>query len=146
LVKFNFKSFLSYSLFVFLGLIVARVAFSFLSPKLAPKRLHLDASKNQGLMQLKEITPVQTQTQSSAIMPSKTNLPITVIKNKITQSLTPYILNGIYFSGDKVCALINNQILEEGDRVGEATVEKITLDAVEIKVKDKTVRLSVKGK
>lgn len=144
--KFNLTSFLLYTLLVFLGIIAARLTFGFLAPRLAPDPQSSGATKNQGLAQLKKIIPVPTQAQPSGIAPSKNSEPITAIKKKITESVNPFILNGVYFSGDKGYALINNQILEEGDSIGEAIVEKITLDFVELKVKDKTVRLNLKSK
>jgi hypothetical protein len=144
--KFNFKSFLLYALLVFLGIIAARFVFSFLSSRLNPNPQSSRSPKSQGLVQLKKIMPAPTQARSPGISASKNSEPITAIKKKIIQSVNPYILNGVYFSGDKGYALINNQILEEGDTIGEATVEKISLESVELKIKDKTVRLTIRGK
>jgi len=136
--KFNLKAYLFYALLAFLGIMAAKFAFGFLSGH---------ATKNQGLAQLKKFIPIPTQAQTSGgTPPAKNNEPISAIKNKITQTITPFILNGVYFSGDKGYALINNQILEEGDSIGDAIVEKITLDFVELKVKDKPVRLNLKSK
>ena len=51
-------------------------------------------------------------------------------------------LNGIFFSGNEGYALINNQIVKEGDGVGGAVVKRITVDAVELEAKGLTTRLS----
>lgn len=53
-------------------------------------------------------------------------------------------LTGIFFSGDKNYALINNQILKEGDTIVGAKVRRITTEAVELDKDGIAVRLSYK--
>lgn len=44
----------------------------------------------------------------------------------------PLILNGIFFSKNEGYALINNQIVKEGDVIDDSTVKKIYSDRVEL--------------
>jgi len=53
-------------------------------------------------------------------------------------------LNGIFFSGDTNYALINNQILKEGDSLKGVRVKRITSEAVELDKNGVVVRLSNK--
>ncbi len=52
-----------------------------------------------------------------------------------------FVLNGVFFSQDAGFALINNQIVREGDKVCGATVLSITHDLVELKSEDSTITL-----
>jgi hypothetical protein len=51
-------------------------------------------------------------------------------------------LNGIFFSGDTSYALINNQIVKEGDTVMGVTVKRITSKDVELLKNGVVVKLS----
>lgn len=51
-------------------------------------------------------------------------------------------LNGIFFSGDANYALINNQIVREGDTLMGATIKRITSEVVELDKDGVVVRLS----
>jgi hypothetical protein len=53
-------------------------------------------------------------------------------------------LNGIFFSGDTNYALVNNQIVKEGDRVLGIIVRRITSEAVELDKNGVLYRLSNK--
>jgi type II secretory pathway component PulC len=48
-------------------------------------------------------------------------------------------LNGVFFSGDEGYALINNQIVKEGDGIEGATVERISMSGVELKNGDGSI-------
>ncbi len=64
---------------------------------------------------------------------------------EITEELPDLVLNGIFFSGGDGYALINNQILEEGDGISGLVVRKITEGDVELKTKNSVVTLSLKS-
>ena len=64
---------------------------------------------------------------------------------EITEELPDLVLNGIFFSGGAGYALINNQILEEGDGISGLVVRKITEGDVELKTKNSVVTLSLKS-
>ncbi len=46
----------------------------------------------------------------------------------------PFILTGIVYSGSESYCLINGLVLKQGQKVGSATVESITLDTVTLNV------------
>ncbi|OGX43894.1 MAG: hypothetical protein A3G38_03065 [Omnitrophica WOR_2 bacterium RIFCSPLOWO2_12_FULL_51_8] len=56
------------------------------------------------------------------------------------------VLNGIFFSRDEGYALINNQIVKEGDEVDGATVKEINIDEVELAALGSTIKLSCRAK
>jgi len=56
-------------------------------------------------------------------------------------SLPNLVINGIFFSQDASYCLINNQIMKEGDVIEEATLERITPEAVILKYKNSTLTL-----
>jgi len=64
---------------------------------------------------------------------------------EITEELPDLVLNGIFFSGGAGYALINNQILEEGDGISGLVVRRITEGDVELKTKNSVVTLSLKS-
>lgn len=51
-------------------------------------------------------------------------------------------LSGIFFSNDKIYALINNRIVKEGDTIEAAKVMKISKDSVELDFEGLKIRLS----
>lgn len=53
-----------------------------------------------------------------------------------------FSLSGVFFSQDKGFAIINDEVVSEGDTVGKARVLKIGLDEVELENEGKTVKLS----
>ena len=52
------------------------------------------------------------------------------------------VLNGVFFSQNQGYALINNQIVREGDVINGATVERINLQGVELKSEGSLISLS----
>jgi len=64
---------------------------------------------------------------------------------EITEDLPHLVLNGIFFSGGAGYALINNQILEEGDGISGLVVRSISEGNVELKAKDSVITLSLKS-
>ncbi|MBM3255779.1 MAG: hypothetical protein FJZ08_05705 [Candidatus Omnitrophica bacterium] len=55
-------------------------------------------------------------------------------------------LSGIFFSEQIGYALINNQIVKEGDKISGATVVRISLDGVDLKYEDSAINLSSQGR
>ncbi len=64
---------------------------------------------------------------------------------EITEELPDLVLNGIFFSEGDGYALINNQILEEGDGISGLVVKRIAGEDVELKTKNSVVTLSLKS-
>ncbi|MCX5697188.1 MAG: hypothetical protein NTU54_04370 [Candidatus Omnitrophica bacterium] len=58
----------------------------------------------------------------------------------------PPTLNGIFFSSNLGYALINNQIVKEGDMVEGAIVQKISEDEVELKDRTTIIKLSTRSR
>lgn len=52
------------------------------------------------------------------------------------------VLNGVFFSGDEGYALINNQIVKEGDLIAGAVVKRISLDEIELESEGSIIKLS----
>jgi hypothetical protein len=145
--KSKLKTYFLYVLVAGVGIIIAKFAFDFLGKGFKLPLQIAVSSKKPGLLPLIKITPPPA-TAPAALAPvaPKNTEPFSAIKKKVQQTVTPYILNGVYFSQGKSYALINNQIVEEGDRIEEATVVKISLETVELQVKDRTVKLTIRGK
>lgn len=57
---------------------------------------------------------------------------------------TNFILNGITYSENNKIAIINNQVLKEGDKVDKATLIKILKDSVLIEFAEKEITLTIK--
>jgi len=69
------------------------------------------------------------------IDPSKTDTPTKTIPTQ------PFVLNGVFFSEDCGYALINNQIVRQGDEVDGAQVVRITPEMVEINFQGNSILL-----
>jgi hypothetical protein len=130
------KIYLIYALTICFGLFIANTFYGWLSQKVlsetnAPsKRNNQKANKN-------ELAPVLIPLEQAAIP-----------KGEIPQVKTPeeareqFSLSGVFFSGNDGYALINNMIVKTGDKIGGATVEKISLEEVDLKVGESTVKLT----
>lgn len=71
----------------------------------------------------------------------ETNAPIAIPSEVEKESQAPLILNGVFFSEEQGYALINNQIVKEGDVVEGALVLRITLEEVELELNGSTIKL-----
>lgn len=68
--------------------------------------------------------------------------PPPVVETKPPEQIPPaLVLNGVFYSQDQAYALINNQIVREGDVLDGAVVRRISLEAVEIERDGLTIRL-----
>lgn len=84
--------------------------------------------------------PPQVQVPLTVPAPQEAQAPAPPIdtKKKLEESL---VLNGIFFSGDEGYALINNQIVKQGDLIEGATVKQIGLNEVELEFEGSTIKL-----
>lgn len=126
------KLFLAYVLVAGLGFFIANFFFGFLAK---PINTH-------------DNIVAKTQTIPEAPMP-EVALPKETKVTPVTdqtpkESLPSLVLNGVFFSQDKGYALINNQIVKEGDMIGGSEVVRITLDEVELETAGSTFKLSNK--
>lgn len=129
-----------YALIVVLGLVIGNVFFSFLAtsgnPPLPQKITPLAGVAPQ-------IPPSPAPSPSSLSSPPSSPLRRhpTAINIELQESL---VLNGVFFSQDEGYALINNQIVKEGDIISGATVKRIDLDKVELEAGGLEIELSTK--
>lgn len=76
----------------------------------------------------------------------ETNIPSAETKVSLPteskeETLHQFILNGIFFSQDQGYALINNQIVKEGDLIDGALVLRVSLEEVVLESKGSTIKL-----
>lgn len=141
-LKFQIKTYtyLLYLLVVCLGIFVGNIFFSFLS---RPKTIAVGAKQKQdypGLPKQVAPAPAPAATQEEAQEESlETEEPIAEAVNK--EPSEQLVLNGIFFSEDKGYALINNQIVKEGDVIAGSTVKRIGLDEVELEFEGSAIKL-----
>lgn len=70
---------------------------------------------------------------------------ISKVASSIPLTKADFALNGIFFSEDEGFALINNQIVKEGDVVNGAKVLRISVNAVELDSQGSVIKLSSGG-
>ncbi len=126
--KTRLKVYLLYFLVACSGLFIGNIFFNFLSaPKDILTRLARPSVK-EALPQPRDEIPLETAPTAS-VGPAK----------KLRELL---VLNGIFSSQDEGYALINNQIVKEGDLIEGATVKRIGLNEVELEFQGSTIKLS----
>ena len=141
--KFPIKTLSLVAAVFVLGLLIAKFGFStFLSP---------DAIR-AGLPAAPSVAKAQpAERKSQAAIPPKAESPlpvpapqapfapiITKMKPKESSAL---VLSGVFSSREERYALINNQIVQEGDTIGEAKVVRITVDGVDLESGSEIIRL-----
>jgi len=117
--KIKPKFYLLYILMICLGLLVANLIFSFFS------------NPSKAILPAPALPPINA-----------TTTPQVTALTAQEESPPALVLNGIFFSENKGYALINNQILKEGDTIEGATVVKINANAVDLKFKDFALKLT----
>lgn len=126
------KVYVTYVLIVLMGIIVASIFWGlFIKPPLATDvASNVDAASKVILLPNKPIPETTPPLQPPAVVKSEPR--------------TTFTLNGIFFSQNEGFALINNQIVKEGDNIGSAKVLLIRLDEVELESDGSLIKLSVK--
>ncbi len=132
--KANLKAYLLYLVVAALGFLSANLIFSFFT-----KPLHkaYPAAK-QGIAN--RVKPVELKPAIQPPPPQPPIPPEEAAQGKVAP--TSLTLNGVFFSGEQGYALINNEIVKEGDKIAGATVVRITLEGVELKTSDSGIKLS----
>ncbi|MGE5307604.1 MAG: hypothetical protein ACM3OC_00790 [Deltaproteobacteria bacterium] len=125
-----------YAVCVIAGIGIAKVAFDRLTTRFAPKAPVAARAAS--------VPPRPYTVQPPAPAPVQQTLD--AVKKKVKQTVEPFELNGICLSGSETFALINNQMVQEGDEVDGATVVKIGEEEVELKHNDKIIRLQTRNK
>jgi len=134
------KTYLSYGLVLCAGLIIAGLSFNFFTFFYS----NLSKSESDTVYSKKSQSPKAGQ---NAAMPPETSspneLPIVSLPERKKQLESSLVLNGVFFSENEGgYALINNQIVKEGDVINGATIKKIGLDEVKVELQDSVFILS----
>jgi len=122
-----------YALFTLLGVVAAKYAFEFLTPRFTPRV--------EKAPQAAVVAPV---VKAPSVIPAPQS-PAPAVKKAKTMT-DAYVLNGISLSRTDSSALINNQIVQEGETVDGALVVKIGEEEVQLKRDDRTITLTTRGK
>lgn len=130
--KARHKNYLIYALVVGVGIVIANLFFNFFSK--VPSRTYLEASKGG------EVSKIALPTVNIA----KETSAVEVIKpsSSVTKESPSLALNGIFYSDNQGYALINNQIVKEGDSVSGANVKVISSNEVELDYEGQVIKLS----
>ena len=132
------KNYLLYALVVLLGFSVAIASWKFFTKALkvdadiAFKNLSRSEEKQQARIPV--VLPQEQPVLAADILVSSETK-----KESPQQRLT---LNGVFFSQDEGYALVNNQILQEGDMIEGATLKRIALDGIELEYEGSVINLS----
>lgn len=116
--KHNYKAYLLYAAVIIFGILIANLSFRFLTkPKLS-------------------------QAKAAPLPPAVAPIQVQGFKPAQKEHAAPLVLNGIFFSENEGYALVNNQIVKQGDSVAGATVVRITSNEVELMQEGSSVKLS----
>lgn len=138
-LKPKFKTYLIYVLVVCFGFFVASIFFSLFGRSFR--------KKTDVLAKNKTILPAQPQPVTDTTVTPKppSTPPVSVPAEIVEPQKEPspaFVLNGVFFSQEEGYALINNQIVKEGDQIDGALVVKIDLSQVELDKEGSTIKLS----
>ena len=138
------KSYLFYLLILGAGFLIAGTIFILSNPQKKPwDMLNKIAKPAAGLKKITTAVSEKLKLPTLAKEPP-TSVPISPTPSEEPASGSPpiLVLNGVFFSENEGYALINNQIVREGDAVNGATVERINLQGVELKSEGSVIQLS----
>lgn len=130
--KTGYRIYFFYLIIAGLGIIVANLFFNFMPvffkrgvvPKIAPS----PAPSLQPQAQIEPVTVIAPEAIAARQEPAEP---------------PNFVLNGIFFSEGQGYALINNQIVRQGDLVSGATVVMITENEAELSFQGSTIKLAV---
>ncbi|MDD5565603.1 MAG: hypothetical protein PHG31_01760 [Candidatus Omnitrophica bacterium] len=114
-----------YIMLAIVGMFIAKKGFDYLFPPLPIVVPALETTQP---------LPAKPDAGQAPALPSPAPA-VVVVENETIPQVEPreqYVLNGIFSSGNDNYALVNNQIVRLGENVDGATVEKITVDSVEL--------------
>jgi len=126
--------FVVYAGIIILGILIASLFFNFISSffqkdtKVASRQI--SGASTQAPVSLPEERKIQ-EPEKQPVQREKGELP-------------PLALNGVFFADNTTVALINNQIVKEGDNIAGLTVLKIGEEEIVLGNQDSTVKLPIK--
>ena len=129
----SYKTYAVYLSVVVLGFVCAALVWGFMT-----KRYHPGIKSNTGQAKA-QVLPESGRFIPSAALPAE-NTPIQE-KKDIPSEL---VLNGVFFSDEQGYALINNQVVKEGDVIEGAVVKAIGLKDVLLSREGKSITLESK--
>jgi type II secretory pathway component PulC len=136
-IKNKIKVILLYLLAIGVGIYIGNFFFGFLGKSKSLSRL---ANKPLPTAQRQFGAEVGKQTTVAKVKETLLgNVPL--LRKEPKQ---PLILNGVFFSQDEACALINNRVVKVGDEIEGATVRKIDADKVELEIRGSKITLSTR--
>jgi hypothetical protein len=140
-VGFNFKKILLAALLIYASLFGAYLLYKFLTrePDLKRTARPKAAVVVRSEPQTKKVSIEQSITQ-------KVTQAVTAIKEGPKKPAAQFVLNGVFFSQNEGCALINNHIVKKGDTVEGAVVKQIRLDEVELESDGAVITLKAASK
>ncbi len=148
--KFDFKIFFLYVVLIGLGAALAKYAFDFFTPKQSKSAAsQLQNAINKPVAQpLIKFVPGKQHVATPPLpaVEKKKDQSLISIKKKVTPTVNPYTLSGIFFSGNQSNCIINDKILEQGDSVEGAKVIRIDPEEVELQLEGKTIKLNLRGR
>ncbi|MBI5144691.1 MAG: hypothetical protein HZA27_00715 [Candidatus Omnitrophica bacterium] len=135
------KPYLIYILLASLVFFVANTLFIFFR-RAAPTNSTVNPLPSQSLPVQQVVNQTSETTPEATLIPAPETLPVVAAeKEDLKEKL---VLNGIFFSNEQVYALINNQIVREGDTIEGAKVVRITSDEVELASEEENIKLSTR--
>jgi hypothetical protein len=148
--KFDLKIVFLYVLLIALGGVAAKYSLDFFAPKkpkpVTPQLINVN-SKPASRPLIKFVPPgKQAASPASGTQEKKGDTSMFSLKKKIDQTVNPYNLSGIFFSGNQNYCIINDKVLGEGDSVEGARVTRISTEDVELQLNDKTIKLNLRGR
>lgn len=147
-LKSRFKVYAAYVLVAGIGVFLANQIFIFLGKHPIGFALKPDKKTSATLPKRQAKAPKKQEpvTYQTLVKDSKKALaaitPSAISKNLNKETPSPWVLNGVFFSQDEGYALINNQIVKEGDVISGVTVKRISLDEVELDSAGLIIKLS----
>lgn len=120
---------------VILGFFIANFIFELVTkPAFVPEKIR----PQQAAAAAKQKEPAIAAAAAAPVVNEHRQLAVKITREPMGQ----LVLNGLFFSENKGYALINNQILKEGDEIDGAIVRRITLDGAELQTQTSTIQLS----
>lgn len=134
--KHNFKIYLLYLLVTCGGGIIASIFFGLFTKPSQVVKTSLSTTS----------VVAENKTTTTESISAETSLKgaefVSVANQTQRQPLPTFVLNGVFFSQDERYALVNNQIVKEGDVIEGVMVKRIALNEVELESEGSIIKLS----
>lgn len=139
--KARHKIYLIYALVVVLGFFAANLLWGFLIKPL-PAKVNVASGDAVKIAKAQEIKPVGQRALEAQVSIPAAPTPAPSPAAATPETKPELTLNGIFFSEDEGYALINNQIVKQGDTVDGAKVVRIDVAEVELESQGSVIKLS----